>query len=485
MLYDMGHMIMTPRMKATAGIAVGVLTVIAPSVGRAQPFAPEYVRPPEVRIWSYDAQRTASFPGLPQNSQGGGFVSAGDVDGDGQDEIVVGAGVGSEPLVQIFRTDGTRLKTFYAFSRTFKGGVRVAVGDTDGNGIAEIFTAPGPGTGPEIRLFDGNGVQIGGGLAYAPGFVGGIHLAAADMDGDGRDDIVTAPGPGGGPHIRIFDGRMNNLGLDYFAYDALMRDGVTVAAIRSPEGPSLVTAVESWDMPLVRTWVRDASGGRIRVATEFLAFDAASKSGLRVGSFDYDNDGNDEIVAARNGGAWPEVRIFDRWGTKAAGYLLHDPTYRGALSFAQVDAADGGRPELAVIPTAAVVSGPIVQEKLIRIDISEQRLYAYEHGRLGREFLISSGTYKYPTPVNWSTTVKEKVPMKNYRWSYGPRHPDNYNLPNVPFNLNIGGPFYIHYAYWHNNFGKRMSHGCINTGLEDAKWIYAWADVGTPVEIVP
>ena len=120
--------------------------------------------------------------------------------------------------------------------------------------------------------------------------------------------------------------------------------------------------------------------------------------------------------------------------------------------------------------------------KFIRISLKEQRLRAYENGKLVNTFLISTGRGKYPTPKG-DFSVLAKLPVVNYVWSYGKDHPDNYDLGNVPFNLRIMPHKYIHYAYWHNNFGHTMSHGCVNVNLKNIKWIYRWADEGVPVLI--
>ncbi|MDO8302645.1 MAG: L,D-transpeptidase, partial [Sedimentisphaerales bacterium] len=66
---------------------------------------------------------------------------------------------------------------------------------------------------------------------------------------------------------------------------------------------------------------------------------------------------------------------------------------------------------------------------------------------------------------------------------YGPGSPHNFNLPNTKWNMHFYGPFLLHGAYWHNDFGKKKSHGCINIHYRDAEWIYNWADIGTPVHI--
>lgn len=120
--------------------------------------------------------------------------------------------------------------------------------------------------------------------------------------------------------------------------------------------------------------------------------------------------------------------------------------------------------------------------KSIYVSLKEQRLRAYENGKLVYSFLVSTGKGKYPTPRG-SFSVLDKKPVVNYQWSYGPDNPDNYDLGYVPYNLRVTGHKYIHYAYWHHNFGHTMSHGCINASLQDAKWIYRWADQGIPVLI--
>ena len=70
-----------------------------------------------------------------------------------------------------------------------------------------------------------------------------------------------------------------------------------------------------------------------------------------------------------------------------------------------------------------------------------------------------------------------------YRWSYGPDNPDNFDLGRVSWNLLILPRIYIHYAPWHNNFGHRMSHGCVSVDKVNAEWICDRAAVGEPADI--
>jgi hypothetical protein len=163
---------------------------------------------------------------------GGVRVAAGDVDGDGCDDIVTAAGPGGGPHIQVFsgRTLAV-LRSFFAYGPAFSGGVYVAAGDVNGDGMADVITGAGPGGGPHVQAFSGkDGSVLRSFFAYAPGFTGGVRVAAADVNGDGKADIVTAAGPGGGPHVKIFDGTTLAVSASFFAYDPLFTGGVFVGA---------------------------------------------------------------------------------------------------------------------------------------------------------------------------------------------------------------------------------------------------------------
>lgn len=120
-------------------------------------------------------------------------------------------------------------------------------------------------------------------------------------------------------------------------------------------------------------------------------------------------------------------------------------------------------------------------KKLIKVDVSEQKLeYFFGETRLD-SFKISSGVPGLDTPIGDFHVIKKR-PTVNYAGS-------NYNYPDTKWNLMFKygswGNYYIHGAYWHNNFGNKMSHGCINVPYtyEQMGRLYDWADVGTKVSI--
>ncbi|PIR93409.1 hypothetical protein COT99_00810, partial [Candidatus Falkowbacteria bacterium CG10_big_fil_rev_8_21_14_0_10_43_10] len=95
----------------------------------------------------------------------------------------------------------------FTYAENFRGGVNVAAGDVDGDGIDEIITGAGPGGGPHVRIFNQEGKGIGQFFAYNNNFRGGVNVAAGDLNQDGIDEIITGAGRGNygkGPSIRMF-----------------------------------------------------------------------------------------------------------------------------------------------------------------------------------------------------------------------------------------------------------------------------------------
>src|SRR5205814_1813081 len=102
---------------------------------------------------------------------------------------------------------GTIKFDFFAYDPNFHGGVQVATGDVNGDGVDDVITGAGPGGGPHVKVFDGaTGAVLRSFFAYDDAFRGGVFVAAGDVNKDGFADVVTGAGAGGGPHVRVFSG---------------------------------------------------------------------------------------------------------------------------------------------------------------------------------------------------------------------------------------------------------------------------------------
>ncbi|MCW1929789.1 MAG: putative glycoside hydrolase, partial [Candidatus Kerfeldbacteria bacterium] len=109
----------------------------------------------------------------------------------------------------------------------FYGGLDVAVGNKNREGKLRIVVGAGDGGGPQVQVLNSRCEAIQQGFfAYDSSYRTGVHVAVGDVNGDGRDDIITAPGQGGGPQVRIFTRRGKMLQAGFFAYDTSDRSGV-------------------------------------------------------------------------------------------------------------------------------------------------------------------------------------------------------------------------------------------------------------------
>ncbi len=123
-------------------------------------------------------------------------------------------------------------------------------------------------------------------------------------------------------------------------------------------------------------------------------------------------------------------------------------------------------------------SAPISNKRIV-VSLAEQDLKYFDGTQMVGEFKISSGLKGTPTPRGEYTVLKKR-PVVDYRGA-------TYNFPHTKWNLQFKQgktlSYYIHGAYWHNNFGQPMSHGCINVSYANMEPLYAWADVGTQIII--
>lgn len=270
---------------------------------------------------------------LPYESFGGGAnVAAGNMDGDSAIEYVTGAGPGGGPLVKVLEKDGKLVKQFYAYTTNFTGGVDVAVGDVNDDGKNEIITSTGPGGGPHVKVFKADGTLLKEFMAYAGNFYGGVRVSTSDIDSDDNWEVVTVPASAGGPHVKLWDVKTEGttaptIKKELMAYPANVMMGFDVAGFDG----GFVTVPGNGGGPHVKIWDKSA-----QLKKEFFAYDGTFTVGLRVSVGDATSSKSGvEIVVAPASTGGPHVKMFSMSGSEVFSKLAaFESWWRGGYDIA-------------------------------------------------------------------------------------------------------------------------------------------------------
>jgi hypothetical protein len=288
--------------------------------------------------------------------------------------IVTGSGPGGAPQVNVYNAYGQLDNSFLAFNPGFHGGISVGLADVNGDGRPDVIVGAGPGGGPQVKVIDGAklGRTLADGeiapaavlysfFAYDPRFTGGVKVAAGDMNGDGKADLITGPGAGGGPHVEVFNGANGSLMAGFFAFNPAFQGGVNVAfghlGIDStadiivgagPGGGPQVKAFDGTDL---------IQGGQLAASVvanplrSFYAYSPTFTAGVTVAVGDVNGDGKADIITGPGPGGGPHVRAFDAFSlAPVASFFAYDPKFTGGVNVATALFSGGA--------TAAIITGP-------------------------------------------------------------------------------------------------------------------------------
>jgi uncharacterized repeat protein (TIGR01451 family) len=294
---------------------------------------------------------------------GGRFVAAGNVDGAGAAEIITGAGVFEAPQFRIFGGDGSEQGAFYAFDPRFAGGVRVAACDIDADGRDEVVVAAGPGGGPHIRIFKmflpDRVVEVNSWYAFEESYRGGVWVACGDVTGDGEPEVIAGSGTVGAPSVRVWEVRPFSVRELFWmpVLSAARREARVAVCDVNGDGRGEVLAASGPGGP-VEAMVLDPATGVVRMTGTVLA-------GLTTGAFVACGDltplvpGPEIAVAADAGGA-PLIEFYSAAGARLGALLADVPTASGGLRVAAGN-VDGAAPGIEFITGAGVGALPVIR----------------------------------------------------------------------------------------------------------------------------
>jgi len=259
-----------------------------------------------------------------------------------------------EPRVNVYDGAGTLIRSFGAYESSFRGGVHVVTTDVNGDDIPDTITAPGFGGGPVVRVWDGaTGSLVNEFNAYDPLFRGGVNIAVVRLlDSSGPPQIITGPGPGGGPHVKAFSTQSGAVLASFLAYDPSFTGGISVAATMATQGPGhIITGAGPGGGPHVRIF---SSTGAPQ-GPGFMAYDLPFFGGVNVAALR-----NSDIITAPASGGGPVIREFSLTGHMNQQFLAYDAAFFGGVTLGVIPF--GPDPGSAILTGVGSGGGPHVKQ---------------------------------------------------------------------------------------------------------------------------
>jgi len=406
-----------------------------------------------------------------------------DLGGDGKHEVVLGAIYGELPKVSLYSGDGVLINEFLAYGEGFRGGVSVASGDLDGDGKYEIITGAGEGGGPHVRILDGYGKSVLAGDFFAFGkddYHYGIKVGVFDMDGDDRDEILVSSGFGySPPTVKIF--KPNGELIKAFEVDDFdSMQGLNISRIDlGGDGKDEILVSGTYgSRPMVAIYRAD--GSRIN---QFNVYIEKFRGGVVAIGEDLDGDGREEIVTSAGFTGGPHIKILDGYGKLKHESFVGDYDFDRGLNIAIGDLDGNGSRELISV---AQLEKVIEQAgHYVDINVSTQRFAWYDQGYKVGDYLTSTGK------PSTQTRLGDFTAFSKYDMAYGSGDGQRWGMPNfVGFytsgNLENGIhslPYIDGAKEGPGSLGTAVSHGCVRLDDTPSDKFFQWIQLGDKITV--
>jgi len=253
-------------------------------------------------------------------------LAMGKIDDSSNKKIIVGLGKNNFPWVKIYNLDGSLNNKIIAYAENFRGGIEIALADIDGDGINEIITGAGEGGGPHVRIFNNAGVVLGQFFAFDKNNRVGINLISYDVNFDGKDEIIIWQKKNSNK-IKIFNASGELLQTLEIS-DLNTRNGFSLACTDLNNDNTIEYIVGSGKNNSPKILIYNTQGKLIK---EFLAYHPNFKGGIFVASQDVNQDNLPEIIVGAGSGGGPHLRVFDAQGNSQFSFFAYDENFRGGI----------------------------------------------------------------------------------------------------------------------------------------------------------
>lgn len=276
---------------------------------------------------------------VPSGFNGGLSNASGDFNNDGYTDAVVATLAGSSPTVRVISgKDGANLLNFFAFDPRFRGGVNVAAGDLNGDGVDDIACGAGIGA-DSVTVWNG---ATGALLASIDAFpllnASGASVAFGDYDGNGTNDLAVGSGAGGGSKVTIFKPTVSGSSITLSELTSVTAfagfNGPVHVAMGNVNGlvaDELIVGVGQGAPPAVAIFGNEST----TPLASYYAFEQSFTGGVNLATGFFSNANLEDVVIGKGAGSTPTVSLFKGLQTTAnTSFLAFAEGYRGGVSVA-------------------------------------------------------------------------------------------------------------------------------------------------------
>lgn len=285
---------------------------------------------PFVTIVNTQGSEVNSFLAYDRRFRGGVNLVAADLNNDGEDEIITAPASQLESDIKIFSSEGKFLRHFLAYPANYRGGVNLAVADLNQDGKYEIITAPAFGRKAEIKVFTSEGKLLHTFLAYPSTFTGGAVVAAGNVMGDPQLEIVVGTGKGGVPEVKVFSGQGQRLS-SFVVGNRTVASGLRLSLLDIDANPRRQQA------EIVVTRQRADTGAVITdfkgtIRRRFQVYLPSFKGDVTTITADSNQDGIKEIISFPGPGGGPQIKFFTRLGDLKYSFYAYPIDFKGGVN---------------------------------------------------------------------------------------------------------------------------------------------------------